>query len=79
MAPSPVPESDNVYWKEWQEAADVTSFLLYALERPDWINEWKSMEAKLIAKWEAQEAAKERARLKAKFRLIQGGVSGTNV
>ena len=70
---SPTPEDGDTAWEEWTEAADVTSYLLYALDRSDWISEFQLREMEILQKWAEKEAEKERSRLKAKFRVIQGG------
>jgi hypothetical protein len=74
---SPIPETEDAL--EWTEAADVTSYLLYALDRTDWIDEWQLQELEILEKWEQEQAEEERTRLKAKFRLIQGGAESSDV
>lgn len=76
---SPSPDDEDTNWEEWNEAADVTNFLLYALDRSDRISEWQSREMLLMKQWAEDEAARERARLKAKFRLIHGGLGDGDV
>lgn len=67
------PEASEEDLTEWNDACNVTDFLLYALENPEWIAQWHREQHGL---WEdAIERSKieERANIRSQLTLIQGG------
>ena len=62
---------------DWNDACNVTDFLLYALDNPVWISQWYLDQRELLDATIEQSKALERERLKASFTLIQGGKPDT--
>ena len=73
MTEPPVSESDTEAMEDWNEACNVTDYLMYALENRKWLSEYYYKQQEM---WDAtieQSKTLERERLKASFTLIQGG------
>jgi hypothetical protein len=69
----PPPLSDDDSLGAWGEAADVTEYLLYALENPVWINQWQRMQHSLWQEAMEESRIREKESLRAHLRIIPGG------
>ena len=73
------PDPDDVESLElWGEACDVTEYLLYAMERSDWIIEYHNAQRDIWLQAMAEKDRKNREALRSTLRVIQGGKSDSD-
>lgn len=74
VCPHPDWEAPEEEWNGWNECCDVVSFLMYALSRPEWVDDWRRHERALLEKFNENKALEEKAAKRSHLKLIPGGV-----
>ncbi len=74
VSPHPEWEAPEEQWDNWNECADVVSFLMYALSRPEWVDDWRRHERDFLEKFNKYKALEEKAERRSHLTLLQGGV-----
>lgn len=78
LLPSPDDTAGEIDIEEWTQVSTCLSFLMYALNRKDWMVDFMRYESELEGLIEESFEEMERNRMRSKLRVIDGGKADTD-